>query len=118
MKTIFLALIVLLGPFQARASSSHQCEFFGKIEKLESGSANSMDIKIQFSSRTLKTWMFGRSICKGVVGKAFSASIPAGDEFLKELSFGTSREMTVFRICPDEAHGCFWNWHSYELTEQ
>lgn len=118
MKAILLALIFSLRPTLAIASSSHQCEFTGKIEKLESGSVNYVSAKILFSSRTLRIWMFGRGICKDAVGKTFSISVPADDEFIKELSFGSPKEIVVFRICPDEAPGCFWDWHSYELTEQ
>ncbi|MEN0057570.1 MAG: hypothetical protein AAGB31_01950 [Bdellovibrio sp.] len=118
MKTIFLALTISLGSFQAMASFSHQCEFSGKIEKVESVSANSTNLRILFSSRTFKTWMFGGSICKSAVGKTFSAAIPSDDEYLKELNFGTSEKMFVFKICPDEVPGCYWDWQSYKLTEQ
>lgn len=118
MKTTLLALIIFLGTLQAMASSSRQCEFSGNIEKLESDSINSVNIKVHFSSRTFKTWIFGGSTCKKAVGKTFTTSIPTSDEYLEDLNSDTSKAMTVFMICPEEAPSCFWGWRSYKLTEQ
>lgn len=118
MKNIFLVLSISFIFSQLTASSIHQCDFTGKIEKLESGSSTSSDVNIQFSRRTFKTWMFGGSACKNAVGMTFATTIPTSDEYLKELSPGASLDITAYMICPEQAPGCFWSWHSYKLIEQ
>ncbi|MBK9294279.1 MAG: hypothetical protein IPM57_07520 [Oligoflexia bacterium] len=118
MKRLFLLLSLLVFSFEAIASSSYKCDFVGTIEKIETDSQNSFQVKLQFSRRSLKTWMLGGRVCKDAVGKTLSTIIPSDDEIVKELSFGNSNEITAFMICPDEVPGCFWDWHSYKLSEQ
>lgn len=117
MKIIFV-LIVSFGSLRVIASDSHQCDFSAKIEKLGSDSSKSIEVKVLFTSRSFKTWMFGGSVCKKAVGKAFFTLVPATDEYLKELEPVASKNITAFLICSEEEPGCFWGWHSYKLIEQ
>ena len=117
MKAIIFASIIYIIPLITNASFSRQCDFNAKIEKLESSTLNSVDVKVELLSRTFKTWILGGSACKYLVGKILTTSIPSSDEYLKELNSGTTQSMTVITICPDEAEGCFLGWRSYRLTE-
>ena len=117
MKNIFFAFIIFISPLITNASFSRQCDFSAKIEKLDSSTLNSFDVKVELLSRTFKTWILGGSACNYMVGKIFTTSIPLSDEIFNELNSGAIHTITVLRICPDEADGCFLGWRSYRLTE-
>lgn len=117
MKEMFLALSILMLSCQTFASWSAECRYVGEIEKMELSVPDKVAVKIQSSRRTLKTWLFGRSVCKEPVGRTFSTTVPLDDDILINLDRTTSTEFLAFLICPELAGSCFWGWNSNKLEE-